>query len=75
MEMYHFVTKWFFQAPIKSVWEEIADIESWPTWWQDIKNATIRGSESTLELGSVADCVVRGVLPSALPVREMPLSF
>lgn len=66
MEMYHFVTEWFFQAPIKRVWEEITDIESWPTWWQDFKNATIRGSESTLELGSVADCVVRGALPYTL---------
>ncbi len=31
MEMYHFVTNWFFQAPIKGVWEELMDLKSWPT--------------------------------------------
>jgi uncharacterized protein YndB with AHSA1/START domain len=60
MEMYHFVTKWFFKAPIERVWEEIIDWESYPNWWQSVKNARIRGSEHNLQLGSVIDCEVRG---------------
>ena len=60
MEMYHFVTKWFFQAPIERVWEEIIDVETWPTWWQSIKKAKIRGAERKPQLGSVVDCEVMG---------------
>jgi uncharacterized protein YndB with AHSA1/START domain len=66
MEMYHFVTKWFFQAPLERVWEEIIDVESWPDWWQDFKKAKIRGLEPRLELASVVDCEVRGALPYTL---------
>lgn len=66
MKMYHLVTKWFFQAPIEKVWDEIADLNSWPTWWQDFKKATIRGTEAKLQLGSLADCEVRGALPYTL---------
>ena len=64
--MYHLVTNWFFQAPIEKDWDEITDLNSWPTWWQDFKKATIRGTEAKLQLGSRADCVVRGALPYTL---------
>ena len=66
MEMYHFVTKWFFNAPIEKVWKEIEDVESWPTWWQDWRKTAIRGPESKAQLGSVVDCAVRGSLPYTL---------
>ncbi len=59
MEMYHFVTKWFFQAPVEKVWEKIVDLESYPTWWQGFRKAEIRGPVRTLQLGSVADCEVK----------------
>ncbi len=60
MEMYHFVTKWFFQAPIERVWKEIEDINSWTTWSPDFKRSILRGSEPRAQLGSVADCDVTG---------------
>lgn len=66
MEMYHFVTKWFFRAPIERVWEETANMEAYPDWWRNLRKAKIRGSESRLQLGSVVDCEVRGALPYTL---------
>jgi uncharacterized protein YndB with AHSA1/START domain len=66
MEMYHFVTKWSFRAPIERVWDETADIEAYPRWWQNLKKAKIRGPESRLQLGSVVDCEVKGALPFSL---------
>jgi uncharacterized protein YndB with AHSA1/START domain len=66
MEMYHFVTEWFFAVPIERVWEETANIEAYPTWWKNLKKAKIRGPESKLQLGSIADCEVKGALPFSL---------
>ena len=66
MEMYHFVTNWFFQTPIESVWEELIDLKSWPAWWQDFKSVSIRDPEPMAHLCSVADCEVRGALPYTL---------
>jgi hypothetical protein len=63
MEMYHFVTKWFFNAPIENVWSEIEDLNSWPVWSKDFKRVQIRGSEPTAQLCTVADAEVRGNLP------------
>ena len=75
MEMYHLVTKWFFQTPIERVWEEIIDIEAWPTWWQSIKRATIRGPEPRLQLASMADCEVKGALPKTLHLSMEVTTF
>ena len=66
MEMYHFVTKWFFTVPFERVWEETANIEAYPTWWKNLKKAKLRGPESKLQLGSIADCEVKGALPFSL---------
>jgi uncharacterized protein YndB with AHSA1/START domain len=66
MEMYHFVTRWFFMAPIEKVWDEAARMEEYPTWWKELRSARIRGGESSLRLGSLVDCEVRGSLPYSL---------
>jgi uncharacterized protein YndB with AHSA1/START domain len=66
MEMYHFVSEWFFKAPIEKVWEETENIEAYPTWWKDLRKAKMRGPESRLRLGSIADCEVKGALPFSL---------
>jgi hypothetical protein len=55
MEMYHFVTKWFFDASIDKVWKEIEDLNSWPVWSKDFKRVQIRGPAE-----------VRGKLPYTL---------
>lgn len=41
-------------------------MESWPTWWQGWKRATIRGPAPRVQLGSVVDCEVKGALPYTL---------
>lgn len=74
MEPYHFVTKWFFHAPIERVWEEIVDISSWPSWWPSWKKAVSHGS-SPLQLGSVVDHEVRGNLPYSLHFRTAVTLF
>ena len=63
MEMYHFVTQWFFLAPVKQVWGQIADLKSYPAKWPVWKKATVRGSEPELQHGSVIDYVARGIFP------------
>ncbi len=66
MEMYHFVTRWFFRVPVERVWEVTANIEDYPAWWKNLKRAKIRGPDSKLQVGSIADCEVRGTLPFSL---------
>ena len=66
MEMYHFVTRWFFQVPVERLWEEYKDIESWPGWFQSLKGVSIQSPELPVGLGTVADCVVKGFLPYTL---------
>ncbi len=63
MEMYHFVTQWFFLASVEQVWRQIADLKSYPTKWPVWKKATLRGSERELRHGSVIDYVARGIVP------------
>jgi len=74
MEPYHFVTKWFFKAPIERVWEEIVDISSWPSWWASWKKAVYQGA-SPLQLGSVIDHEVRGALPYCVRFRAVVTRF
>jgi hypothetical protein len=48
METYHFVTNWYFKAPVESVWEELADVKSWPSW----RKVKFHRSESKVQLGT-----------------------
>jgi hypothetical protein len=61
--MFRFVTKWFFQAPIGEVWEQITDVEAYPEKWPIWKRTVFCDSKSELQLGSVVDCVARGIVP------------
>jgi uncharacterized protein YndB with AHSA1/START domain len=71
----HFVTNWFFRAPVERVWEEIVDIPSWPSWWASWRKAAFHGSASPLQLGSVIDHEVRGDLPYSLRFRTVVTRF
>lgn len=66
MEVFHFVTKWFFQAQIEKVWEQITDVKSYPIKWPTWRRAMFRGSESELQSGSVIDYVGRGPVPYSM---------
>lgn len=66
MQMYHFVTEWLFDFPIKAVWQELGDFRSFPEWWSDWKKLELRGDESEPQVGSIFDCEVKGSLPYTL---------
>jgi hypothetical protein len=66
METYHFVTNWYFKAPVESVWDELADVKSWPSWWPSWRKAEFHGSESKVQLGTITDNEVKGELPYSL---------
>ena len=66
MEIYHLVTKWYFTAPVESVWEELADAKSWPGWWSCWRKVTFHGSESKLQVGTIAYHEIKGKLPYSL---------
>lgn len=66
MEIYHLVTKWYFMAPVESVWEELADAKSWPGWWPSWRKVRFHGSESKMQLGTIAYNEVKGQLPYSL---------
>lgn len=61
--MYHFVTNWFLNVPIEKIWQEIADPQSWTTWFQDFKKVTPRSLEVTLPHKVLTDVEYRGNLP------------
>jgi len=66
VQLYHFVTRWSFEAPVERVWEEASNVEAYPEWWGDLRKARIRGPDSTLKVGSIVDCEVKGRLPYTL---------
>ncbi len=59
MEMYHFVTHWFFNAPIERVWAAMSDVTRWPEWWPAWKQVSIRGNGSEAKPGSILDLKLR----------------
>ena len=75
MEMYHFVTRWFFRASIERVWEEASNVEAYPDWWKYLRRAKMRGDRHGLRLGSVVDCEVRGTLPYSLRFTAKVTAF
>ena len=66
MHMYHFVTEWFFDAPVEEVWEVLSDFQSLPQWWPDYKKLEPQDPHRTAEVGAVYDVVVKGSLPYSL---------
>jgi hypothetical protein len=63
MYVHNFCTEWFFQAPIDQVWEQIADMASYPAKWPVWKRVEFREAGPGLRPGSVIDHVARGPLP------------
>ena len=60
--MYHFITKWYFNAPIESVWQEIEDTSNISGWLTDFRK--VSPCNSTNDRSSVdIDVEYRGDLP------------
>ncbi|ODS29817.1 MAG: Polyketide cyclase / dehydrase and lipid transport, partial [Candidatus Scalindua rubra] len=52
--------------PIEKVWEKLINIEAWPSWWGEFKQASIKNAGETLQEGSIVECAVKGGLPYTL---------
>jgi uncharacterized protein YndB with AHSA1/START domain len=62
MPQYRFITEWSFHAPVEKVWALTTEAESMSLWWPRVKKSVIRGGGRSLELGTVIDVAVRGIL-------------
>ncbi|MCP9451211.1 MAG: SRPBCC family protein [Nitrospira sp.] len=71
MPLYHFITNWFFQAPIERVWEELIHVADWPSWWASWKRVVIHGSASEVQVGSMVEHEVRGSVLYTLRFRTV----
>jgi len=50
---FEYVTDWRFDAPIESVWDALADVESWPEWWTHVKEVRTLATGRADDLGAV----------------------
>lgn len=66
MQEYHFVTHWFFDAPVERVWQELVNAQAWPQWWRCWKQANVHPSAHGSLVGATIDNVVQGKLPYSL---------
>ena len=66
MHTYHFVTKWYFKAPVECVWQELLDSQAWPNWWKGWQKVTPEGQDTSTKVGAKARHEVRGFLPYSL---------
>jgi uncharacterized protein YndB with AHSA1/START domain len=71
MAQYHFVTQWFFRAPIERVWEVIADSNSWSKWLQDFRRVTVHPPTASGE--TAIDVEYRGDLPYSFHFTLTPI--
>lgn len=71
MPLYHFVTNWFFHAPIERVWEELVHVADWPSWWASWKSVVVHDSTSEAQVGSMVDHEVRGSVFYTLRFRTV----
>ncbi len=53
MDMYHFVSKWTFKAPLPAVWDAIFDSDQWPEWWKYVEKVTTVEKGDAQEIGTV----------------------
>ena len=66
MPQYRFVTLWRLQAPIERVFAEIDDVESWPTWWPNVRRVEQLDAGDAEKLGARYRTVFAGRIPYEL---------
>ena len=65
MASYRFVTEWRLEAPIERVFDEIKDVDAWPSWWPSVRKVErVRDGDS-----SGIDRVDRLTFVGRLPYR------
>lgn len=66
MRHYEFLTTWHIQAPIRSVWDAIHDIDSWPEWWRGVVSVVKLQTGDDAGVGSVRRTTWKSTLPYKL---------
>ena len=61
--MYHFITKWYFNAPIDLVWQEIEDTSNISRWLTDFRKVSPRNVSTKDQRTVDIDVEYRGDLP------------
>jgi uncharacterized protein YndB with AHSA1/START domain len=67
--MYHFVTNWYFQAPIERVWKEIEDTSNISEWLTDFRKVSPRNVQTEEHRPVDIDVEYRGDLPYTFRFR------
>jgi uncharacterized protein YndB with AHSA1/START domain len=62
---YRFVDRWFVPHPIEPVYELMADVHGYPTWWGDVWDST-SGHSGLPAPGTRTQVVAHGFLPYRL---------
>lgn len=60
---YQFITVWKLDAPLESVWAEIKDSESWPSWWRGVLSVEKLRDGDDSGVGAVHRSTWRSALP------------
>ena len=60
---YSFVTVWKLEAPLKTVWDVISNVEEFPNWWQDVVKIKILDQGDSQGINVLAEQTWQGVLP------------
>jgi uncharacterized protein YndB with AHSA1/START domain len=66
MAAYSFVTRWRVEAPIDRVFETIADVERWPSWWRGVRSVQLLARGDEQGIGTVHRYDFRSALPYSL---------
>jgi uncharacterized protein YndB with AHSA1/START domain len=63
MAQYEFVSVWFFDAPIQTVWDAISQPWQWPLWWPGLSRVERLAPGDATGLGATCRYVWKGALP------------
>ncbi len=53
MAQYSFISRWAFDAPLATVWEEITHPLHWPAWWRGLESVVETRPADADGLGSI----------------------
>jgi len=63
---YTFVTEWTIDAPIAAVWQEIHDVQQWPSWWRGVVDVELAEAGDDDGVGSYRRMTWKSLLPYKL---------
>jgi uncharacterized protein YndB with AHSA1/START domain len=60
---FHLTTRWSLDAPVGSVWAELARPEAWPQWWKGMSDVRLLEQGDSSGMGAYRRITWKGVLP------------